>query len=357
MAGKYLIAGLGNIGSEYAGTRHNIGFMVVDYLAEDAGAVFKTDRLGSIAEISYRGSKLILLKPSTYMNLSGKAVSYWLQKENIQRENLMVICDDLALPVGSVRMRKKGSDGGHNGLGNINQVLGTSDYCRIRVGIGNGFPRGGQVDYVLGHFEGEEAAMLPEVLKRAAQGVKDFTFMGADRAMNICNTDPRKNKPSSEPEEVKPQHHQTLSGQKEETPQRQQTSSGQTEEKPQHQQTSSGQKEEKPQHQQASCGQTEETPQRQQTPCGQTEETPQRQQTSWGQTEETPQRQQTSSGQTEEKPQHQHASCGPKGESQNFRQSASEQNARESGHQQDTDEPVTSFREKLLNLFRKYSKE
>ena len=134
------------------------------------------------------------------MNLSGKAVSYWMQKENIQKENLMVICDDLALPVGTVRMRKKGSDGGHNGLANINQILGTSDYCRIRVGIGNGFPRGGQVDYVLGRFEGEEAAKLPEVLKRAAQGVKDFTFMGADRAMNICNTDPKK----SEPKESKP---------------------------------------------------------------------------------------------------------------------------------------------------------
>ena len=200
MAGKYLIAGLGNIGAEYAGTRHNIGFMVADRLAEDAGAVFKVDRLGSVAEISYRGSKLILLKPSTYMNLSGKAVSYWMQKENIQKENLMVICDDLALPVGTVRMRKKGSDGGHNGLANINQILGTSDYCRIRVGIGNGFPRGGQVDYVLGRFEGEEAAKLPEVLKRAAQGVKDFTFMGADRAMNICNTDPKK----SEPKESKP---------------------------------------------------------------------------------------------------------------------------------------------------------
>ncbi len=200
MAGKYLIAGLGNIGAEYAGTRHNIGFMVADRLAEDAGAVFKVDRLGSVAEISYRGSKLILLKPSTYMNLSGKAVSYWMQKENIQKENLMVICDDLALPVGTVRMRKKGSDGGHNGLANINQILGTSDYCRIRVGIGNGFPRGGQVDYVLGRFEGEEAANLPEVLKRAAQGVKDFTFMGADRAMNICNTDPKK----SEPKESKP---------------------------------------------------------------------------------------------------------------------------------------------------------
>ena len=201
MAGKYLIAGLGNIGAEYEGTRHNIGFMVADQLAADSGAVFKVDRLGSIAEISYRGSKLILLKPSTYMNLSGRAVSYWMQKENIQKENLLVICDDLALPMGSVRMRKKGSDGGHNGLANINQTLGTSDYCRIRVGIGNGFPRGGQVDYVLGRFEGEEKNQLPEVLKRAAQGVKDFTFMGADRAMNICNTDPKKAAEAAKPEE------------------------------------------------------------------------------------------------------------------------------------------------------------
>lgn len=201
MAGKYLIAGLGNIGSEYAGTRHNIGFMVVDHLAEESGAVFSVNRLGSIAETSYRGSKLILLKPSTYMNLSGKALHYWMEKENIPLENLMVICDDLALPMGSVRMRKKGSDGGHNGLANINQILGTSDYCRIRVGIGNGFPRGGQVDYVLGRFEGEEAACLPAVLKRAAQGVKDFTFMGADRAMNICNTDPKKAAPEAKSEE------------------------------------------------------------------------------------------------------------------------------------------------------------
>ena len=205
MAGKYLIAGLGNIGAEYAGTRHNIGFMVVDFMAEEAGAVFKSGRLGSTAEISYRGSKLILLKPSTYMNLSGKAVHYWMQKENIPLENLMVICDDLALPMGTVRMRKKGSDGGHNGLANINQILGTSDYCRIRVGIGNGFPRGGQVDYVLGRFEGEEAVQLPAVLKRAAQGVKDFTFMGADRAMNICNTDPKKAAPASKQQEEKPE--------------------------------------------------------------------------------------------------------------------------------------------------------
>ena len=195
MAGKYLIAGLGNIGAEYAGTRHNIGFMVVDYLAEESGATFSAGRLGSTAEISYRGSKLILLKPSTYMNLSGRAVNYWMQEENIPLEHLLVICDDLALPFGSVRMRKKGSDGGHNGLAHINQTLGSSDYCRIRVGIGNGFPKGGQVDYVLGKIEGEEKQQLPPILKRAAQGVKDFTFMGPDRAMNICNTDPKKASP------------------------------------------------------------------------------------------------------------------------------------------------------------------
>ena len=203
MAGKYLIAGLGNIGAEYAGTRHNIGFMVVDFMAEEAGAVFKSGRLGSTAEISYRGSKLILLKPSTYMNLSGKAVNYWIQEENISLEHLLVICDDLALPFGSVRMRKKGSDGGHNGLANINQTLGSSDYCRIRVGIGNGFPKGGQVDYVLGKIEGEEKEQLPPILKRAAQGVKDFTFMGADRAMNICNTDPKKAQPKKLEEKPK----------------------------------------------------------------------------------------------------------------------------------------------------------
>ena len=192
MAGKYLIAGLGNIGAEYSGTRHNIGFMVVDFLAEESGAVFHTDRLGSIAEVSYRGSKLILLKPSTYMNLSGKAVSYWMQKENIQK-------DDLAIPFGSVRMRKKGSDGGHNGLGNINQILSSSDYARIRVGIGNGFPRGGQIDYVLGKIEGEEKAQLPSILKRASQGIKDFAFMGVERAMNICNTEPKKETPKNDP--------------------------------------------------------------------------------------------------------------------------------------------------------------
>ena len=125
------------------------------------------------------------------MNLSGKAVDYWVKKENIPIENLLVICDDLAIPFGSVRMRRKGSSGGHNGLENINQVLGTSNYSRIRVGIGNDFQRGCQIDYVLGKIVGEEKAKLPAILKRAAQGVKDFTFMGADRAMNICNTEPK----------------------------------------------------------------------------------------------------------------------------------------------------------------------
>ena len=191
MAGKFLIAGLGNIGHEYVGTRHNVGFMVADRLASDSDAVFRTDRLGSVAEISYRGSRLLLLKPSTYMNLSGKAVRYWLEAENIPLENLIVICDDLALPLGKVRMRKKGSDGGHNGLANINQILESSDYCRIRLGIGNGFPRGGQIDYVLGQFQDSDKDLLDQAITRAAQGVKDFTFMGADRAMNICNTDPR----------------------------------------------------------------------------------------------------------------------------------------------------------------------
>lgn len=200
MAGKYLIVGLGNIGAEYKGTRHNIGFMVLDSLAEGSGTVFSSDRLGSTAEITYRGSHLLLLKPSTYMNLSGKAVNYWMQAENIPLDHVVIICDDLALPVGTVRMRKKGSDGGHNGLANINETLGTSDYCRIRVGIGNNFPKGAQIDYVLSEFDKEELEVLQEVLKRTAQGVKDFTFMGADRAMNICNTDPKKAAAAAEAE-------------------------------------------------------------------------------------------------------------------------------------------------------------
>ena len=147
---KYLIVGLGNIGAEYAHTRHNIGFTVLDALAEASSAVFTPSRYGSVAEIKYRGRTVILLKPSTYMNLSGKAVRYWVDAEKIARENLLVVVDDIALPFGALRMRAKGSDGGHNGLKNINELLGSDAYARLRFGIGGNFTQGHQADYVLG---------------------------------------------------------------------------------------------------------------------------------------------------------------------------------------------------------------
>lgn len=189
MAGKkFLIAGLGNIGPEYEGTRHNIGFMVLDDLAKESGAIFITGRLGATATISYRGNKLLLLKPSTYMNLSGRAVNYWMQDEKIKIENLLVVSDDLALPFGTLRMRKSGSNGGHNGLLSVEQCLNTSAFCRLRVGISSNFSRGGQVDYVLGKIDGEELKLLPEILEKACGAIKEFTFSGPDRAMNIFNT-------------------------------------------------------------------------------------------------------------------------------------------------------------------------
>ena len=150
MTMKYLITGLGNIGPEYWGTRHNIGFRVVNALAEDAGAPFTEERYGAVARMRVKNCELILLKPNTFMNLSGNAVRYWLQKENIPVENLLVVVDDLALPFGTLRLKPKGSDAGHNGLKNIQQLLGTQEYCRLRFGIGSDFPRGGQIDYVLG---------------------------------------------------------------------------------------------------------------------------------------------------------------------------------------------------------------
>ena len=149
---KYLIVGLGNIGAEYADTRHNIGFDVLDALAEASNTSFTTDRYGAVATLRSKGHTLVLLKPSTYMNLSGKAVRYWLDAEKIPRENLLVVVDDIALPFGTFRMRTKGSAGGHNGLKNITELLGTEEYSRIRFGIGGDFPRGHQVDYVLGHW-------------------------------------------------------------------------------------------------------------------------------------------------------------------------------------------------------------
>lgn len=183
----YLIAGLGNIGAEYRNTRHNIGFMVLDYLAKEFGTTFISSRYASVAEISIKGRKITLIKPSTYMNLSGKAVSYWLRERKIGREDLLVISDDLALPFGTIRMRKQGSEGGHNGLKSITESLEGNNYARLRVGIGDNFSRGGQIDYVLGTFGEEEKAELQTIIERAAKAVEAFVLLGPDRAMTACN--------------------------------------------------------------------------------------------------------------------------------------------------------------------------
>ena len=192
---NYLAAGLGNIGPEYARTRHNMGFMVLDAWAKASNTSFSTQRYGDIAEISLKGRKITLLKPSTYMNLSGNAVRYWKEKLGIGNENLIVICDDLNLPFGTLRMRKKGSDGGHNGLKNITEVLGSQDWCRIRMGIGNEFAAGGQVDFVLGELSAEQMEMMPQLCEKVRRGIQDFVFVGPDRAMNSFNaknTEPEK---------------------------------------------------------------------------------------------------------------------------------------------------------------------
>lgn len=185
---NYLVAGLGNIGAEYVNTRHNMGFMVLDAWAQASNIVFTTSRYGSVAEVPFRGHKIILLKPSTFMNLSGKAVRYWMQEKNIPLERVVVICDDLNLPWGSVRMRAGGSDGGHNGLKNIAELTGSQDYPRIRLGIGNDFARGGQIDFVLGTLSQEELKQMEEISARVIEGVKTFVSQGVDRAMNQMNT-------------------------------------------------------------------------------------------------------------------------------------------------------------------------
>ena len=169
---KYLIVGLGNIGSEYAGTRHNIGFRVLDALAKASNLVFEDKRYGAVASLSVKGQQLVLLKPSTYMNLSGNAVRYWMNKENIPLERLLVVVDDLSLPFGALRMKPSGSDGGHNGLKHIASVLGTQAYARLRFGIGNDFPRGGQIDYVLGHFSEEDLKTMDERVELACEMIK-----------------------------------------------------------------------------------------------------------------------------------------------------------------------------------------
>lgn len=184
---RFLIACLGNMGPEYVGTRHNAGFMVADALAADAGVSFQSKRYGDMAVVRVKNCELLILKPSTFMNLSGVAVRYWMNHEKLPLENLLVVVDDMAIPFGSIRMRKQGSDAGHNGLKNIASELGTQNYARLRFGIGNGFPRGGQIDYVLGKFPPEEMEKMPEVLKKAGDAIKAFCLSGPDFAMNHYN--------------------------------------------------------------------------------------------------------------------------------------------------------------------------
>lgn len=188
---NYLVVGLGNIGAEYSDTRHNMGFMVLDAWAKASNTVFNPGRYGSTADISFKGRKFILLKPSTYMNLSGKAVRYWMNELKVPIENLIVISDDLNLPFGSIRLRKNGSAGGHNGLANITELIGSQEYARIRIGIGNGFSRGGQIDFVLGELSPEEKNGMPQVCDRVIEGIKAFATVGPDRAMNVVNARPK----------------------------------------------------------------------------------------------------------------------------------------------------------------------
>ncbi len=183
----FLIVGLGNIGAEYVGTRHNVGFSVLDAWAQESNTLFSTVRYGDMAEIRVKGRVFHLLKPSTYMNLSGKAVSYWMNKLSIPAENILVISDDLALPVGKMRIRKKGSDGGHNGLANIAQMIGTTEYPRMRIGIGSNFGRGGQIDFVLGKWDEEDLELLNPLIPKAIEAIKSFGLAGIDRTMNSYN--------------------------------------------------------------------------------------------------------------------------------------------------------------------------
>lgn len=188
MAGEsYLVVGLGNIGLEYSKTRHNMGFMVLDAWSQASNTAFNTMRYGDVAEIHLKGRTVYLLKPSTYMNLSGNAVRYYLQKLPIPTDRLLVICDDINLPFGKLRMRKNGSDGGHNGLKNIAECLETENYARIRMGVGHEFSTGAQADYVLGNLSEEEMKEMDNLSEKVIQGVKDWIFVGADRAMNVLN--------------------------------------------------------------------------------------------------------------------------------------------------------------------------
>lgn len=184
---KYLIACLGNIGSEYEDTRHNIGFKVADKLAHDLDVKFTTSRLAQVAEAKIKNRNLLIIKPTTYMNLSGKAVQYYMRQEKIDMANLLVVCDDIALPFGTLRLKKQGSDGGHNGLANIIELLGSNAFCRLRFGIGNDYAKGHQVDFVLGQWKNDELPVVDERTDIAAEMVKSFVLQGPDRTMNEFN--------------------------------------------------------------------------------------------------------------------------------------------------------------------------
>ncbi len=184
---KYLIVGLGNIGPEYANTRHNVGFQVVDALAAKKETPFSSNKLGETATFRIKGRSVLMLKPSTFMNRSGKAVHYWMEKEKIPREHLLIITDDINLPFGTLRLKTKGSDGGHNGLADVQQTLQTANYNRLRIGLGSDFPKGRQVDYVLGQWNEEESKALPERLERCAALIESFVLQGMNITMNTFN--------------------------------------------------------------------------------------------------------------------------------------------------------------------------
>ena len=184
---KYLIVGLGNVGEKYDHTRHNIGFSILDEIAKQENVIFEPQKLGSIAKFRYKGRLFILLKPATYMNLSGKAVKYWITKEKILLENLLIICDDLNIPFGTIRLKAKGSAGGHNGLLDINESLQTQNYPRFRFGVGDSFKKGNQVDYVLGNWNDDETKKLPERLKKSYELVKSFGTSGIANTMSDFN--------------------------------------------------------------------------------------------------------------------------------------------------------------------------
>jgi peptidyl-tRNA hydrolase, PTH1 family len=184
---KYLIVGLGNIGNEYQDTRHNIGFTILDAFAKASNVFFTENRYGSICEVKLKGRTLILLKPSTFMNLSGNALRYWMQKEKIEIENVLIIVDDIALPFGTLRLKPQGSDAGHNGLKNIQEILGHTNYCRLRFGIGSNYPKGRQIEYVLGKFTPEQAVAIPERAEKCAEIIQSFCLQGMQLTMTQFN--------------------------------------------------------------------------------------------------------------------------------------------------------------------------